>query len=263
MISSNPPLTVVQISDCHLGAKPGEALLGMDTDRSLDAVLDTLSRECADIDLLIVSGDLANHGSRSAYERLHNRLLGCANRIVWLPGNHDDVALMRDVVGVEAMPSVVELGGWKIALLNSAVSGEVGGSLAQDQLDIVASLNAGSLPTVLFLHHHLLNVGCDWLDEQRVDNAALFFERLSDADHCKAVISGHVHQVSHCRHAGLDVYTSPSTCVQFAPNSRDFAVDKLNPGYRVLELADNGELTTRVSRVTDVSFFVDMAASGY
>ena len=40
--------------------------------------------------------------------------------------------------------------------------------------------------------------------------------------------------------------SSPSTCAQFLPNSDDFALDVRSPGYRWLELSDNGAMHTKV-----------------
>jgi Icc protein len=51
--------------------------------------------------------------------------------------------------------------------------------------------------------------------------------------------------------------------VQFAPNSVDVKADAAKPGYRWLELHDNGILETGVSRVTGVSFTVDLDSDGY
>ena len=40
-------------------------------------------------------------------------------------------------------------------------------------------------------------------------------------------ISGHVHQESDAVMSGIRMLTTPSTCVQFAPGSEDFALDDL------------------------------------
>jgi Icc protein len=39
---------------------------------------------------------------------------------------------------------------------------------------------------------------------------------------------------------------SPATCAQFLPRSADFAVDRRPPGYRVLELLEDGAIATEV-----------------
>ncbi|MBT8446128.1 MAG: 3',5'-cyclic-AMP phosphodiesterase, partial [Gammaproteobacteria bacterium] len=60
----------------------------------------------------------------------------------------------------------------------------------------------------------------------------------------------HVHQVHEARVDDIAVYTTPSTCMQFLPAAAAFAEDTgVAPGYRWLELADSGALTTGVVRV--------------
>ncbi|MFT7405863.1 MAG: Icc protein [Zhongshania sp.] len=257
------PLTVVQITDCHLGRELGDDLLGMDTDNSLEAVLAAVAEECPQIDLLVVSGDIAAHGDVESYRRLHARLDGVAQQMVWLPGNHDDANLMRSVVGDQIMPSAVDLGAWRLGFLNSAVKGEVGGFLADDQLAALVGIAESGRPSLVFLHHHLRPLGCAWLDEQRIKNGDKVFATVADIPQIKAFVSGHVHQQSEALFQGVGLLTTPSTCIQFAPSSDTFALDDCNPGYRIFYLAEDGQFQTRVSRVKGVTFAVDNLASGY
>lgn len=252
--------TVVQISDCHLGDEAGEQLLGMDADHSLAAVVSLLQHEQSHIDLLVVSGDMAADAGAPAYRRLFPLLNGVAERMVWLPGNHDDIVTLRQIVASEVLADRLDLGGWQLLMLDSAVPDQVGGQLRDDQLALLADLDPAR-PALVFLHHHLRPIGCEWLDEQRVSNADAFFSRLPDC--VRAVICGHVHQASASEYQGVSLLTTPSTCIQFKPGSEDFALDDVNPGYRWLRLHPNGELETGVSRVSGVQFQVDYAANGY
>ncbi|WP_373080458.1 3',5'-cyclic-AMP phosphodiesterase [Zhongshania sp.] len=261
--SNKAPLCVVQISDCHLGADSGDCLLGMDTDHSLEAVLQSVAADCPEIDILVASGDLAAHGDASAYQRLAARLKGMAKQVVWLPGNHDSSSLMQSVVGDQWMPSRLMLDGWQLVFLNSAVPDQVGGFLANDQLAILAEAGQFDCPTLVFVHHHLRPVACAWLDEQQIANADAVFATIANKDQFKAIICGHVHQQSEQVFQNIGLLTTPSTCVQFAPNSDDFALDDRNPGYRRFWLGDKGEFQTRVSRVKGVIFAVDNLARGY
>ena len=61
----------------------------------------------------------------------------------------------------------------------------------------------------------------------------------------------------------LRLLASPSTCVQFAPGSEEFQVDRSAPGYRWLRLHADGRLDTGVSRVTGIHFEVDYSVKGY
>ena len=64
-------------------------------------------------------------------------------------------------------------------------------------------------------------------------------------------------------HLGVQVMATPSTCVQFKPNSDDFALDTLSPGWRELELKADGEIATQVRRLAAGSFAPDFNAEGY
>jgi Icc protein len=57
--------------------------------------------------------------------------------------------------------------------------------------------------------------------------------------------------------------TTPSTCVQFKPNSKDFALDTVSPGWRTLELFKDGSIETKVERLRNGKFIPDFNAGGY
>jgi Icc protein len=50
------------------------------------------------------------------------------------------------------------------------------------------------------------------------------------------------------RLAGVSVLTTPSTGVQFRPGTEVLECDSLAPGFRVLELFDEGTVQSRVVR---------------
>ena len=58
---------VLQITDCHLGPDPGYRLAGVRTLFSFDEVLARIARDEDDADLVMVTGDIAAHGSAKAY----------------------------------------------------------------------------------------------------------------------------------------------------------------------------------------------------
>ena len=62
-------IRVLQITDTHLKADVGGTLLGIDTDHSLQAVIELVKNEYDTPDVLLVTGDLADSGARDAYRR--------------------------------------------------------------------------------------------------------------------------------------------------------------------------------------------------
>ena len=77
------------------------------------------------------------------------------------------------------------------------------------------------------------------------------------------VVSGHVHQESDAVVSGVRMLTTPSTCIQFAPGSQDFALDDKQPGYRRIVLQPNGHIETQVIRICDEENRPLSGSSGY
>lgn len=270
-------LRVLQITDCHLGEQVGEALAGMNTDASLDFVIELLLREQGStpnegalaVDLLLATGDLSNHGTAAAYQRLDTKLQPLGVPMAWLPGNHDIRDLMIDTVGPDRLPRLIRLGNWAICMLDSAVPGKVGGELGPSELHHLQN-TLEALPSdchiLVCLHHQPVPVGSYWLDQQQVVDSEQFFEVLGDEPRLRAIVWGHVHQEfsgSDPRLPGVQLMASPSTCIQFAPDQPDFTIDAAMPGYRWFDLHADGTLRTGVSRVANVALDLDMASSGY
>lgn len=259
---------VVQLTDAHLCASPGGTLLGMDTDHSLQAVIALVEREVPELDLVLGTGDLSDNGSGAAYERVAEQFSRLSEQNFWLPGNHDDRAGMEAAVQHDhLMGAGIRAGNWQILLLDSQVPGEVGGRLGDAELArLEANLQAGQdqgLHTLICLHHQPVDIGCDWLDEQKVADADAFFEVVDRFPGVRGVLWGHVHQEHESRRGDVRLLASPSTCVQFAPGSVRFKADDLPPGYRRLDLHPDGRIDTEVSRVWDVEFTVELDSGGY
>lgn len=261
-----PPLRLTQITDCHLSEAPGGRLLGVDTDRSLQAVLAQLRRQRPHSDLLLLTGDLADHGGAGAYRRLLALTRDLARDQRWLPGNHDDVATLAAVLAADPRGlRTAVLGNWLVLTLCTPVAGRVEGHLDTDQLDWLRTVLAAHRGhhTLIALHHPVLPVGSAWLDAIAVTNAGAFWDTIAPFPQVKVVLGGHVHMATDQSHRGVRVITSPSTCVQFAPGSESFRVEATAPGYRWLDLYPDGRIETAVSRVADFTPEVDLDASGY
>ncbi|MNJ62113.1 3',5'-cyclic adenosine monophosphate phosphodiesterase CpdA [compost metagenome] len=184
----------------------------------------------------------------------------------WMPGNHDEYLAMRQLcAGTDLLEPVVDLGGWRIILLNTAVPRNVHGFLADDQLHLLerALQQAPQRPCLISLHHHPVSIGCAWMERIGLRNAVEFFAVTDRYPQVRGVIWGHVHQEFDQLRKGVRLLATPSTCVQFTPGSEEFQADKEAPGYRWLRLHADGRLETGVSRVADIDFEIDYDCEGY
>ena len=265
-LASDRPILLVQLSDSHLFAEEDGKLLGMNTRDSLEKVIERVQAEQPDIDLILASGDLSQDGSLASYQRFHHltRELGAETR--WFPGNHDELPVMREACqDSDLLAPIIDLGNWRITLLDSSIPGAVPGYLADDQLELLeqALSEAPERHHLICLHHHPVSIGCRWMEPIGLRNADALFAMLDRHAQTRAVLWGHIHQEFDQLRNSVRLLASPSTCVQFAPGSEEFQVGSEAPGYRWLRLHANGQLETGISRVTGIHFEVDYSVKGY
>ena len=244
---------IVQITDCHIHAGADESLRGINTRHSFEAVKRAVIGDRDACDLLLATGDLSQDGSAAAYRYLANQFDQFGVPTFWLPGNHDDIDVMQQEFVAMHIHADKQLciGNWLIVLLDSTIAGEVHGRVSETQLDFMdKALQQHALQHALVcLHHQAREIGSEWIDQLGLLGADQFRARLSRHQNVRAVLWGHVHQEIHQRHDGIEWLSTPSSCVQFKPGSKGFAVDDARPGYRRLNLSPDGSIETSVTRI--------------
>lgn len=248
-----PALELVQLTDTHLNADPRHSLDGLDNEQLFNRALAHVAASSVRPDLLVLTGDLVHDGSHAGYRRLARAVGGHGLRACALPGNHDNPPAMAATLpgeGISCGPTL-RLGRWAVALLDSHLPGADDGEVGDAQLArLEAFLGADDDAHVLVaLHHHPLPVGSPWLDALGLRNADAFWSLLGRHPRVRGVICGHVHQEHASRHAGIPFWTTPATCMQFAPGREQFALDDRPPGYRRLTLHPDGRVDTSVVRL--------------
>ena len=253
---------MLQITDAHLRPDSGQSLLGVDTAESLRAVLAQAFNESTP-QLVVASGDLAHDPEVRSYRRFLAVLREFhQGATLFLPGNHDlAVPLARTLRG----PDSVTLGDWEVVGFDSHADERPEAELTTVDLAALQDRIAGSSARHLLLacHHPLVDVGCPWLDKDRIKNGGELLEWCAGNTRVRGVVFGHVHQVVERRYKGITVLGTPSTCFQFAPGSARFAIDETptsrQPGYRWLDLQADGTIVSVVGRVTDYPLNIDLS----
>lgn len=257
---------LLQITDCHLGIKKGEKLLGLDADESLVYVLQQIATDYPQADALVCSGDLSNDGNSLApYQRLSGYLPTDIDQL-WLPGNHDNNSLMQQAMQPrQQYLGDYALGQWHITLLDSSIPNKVPGAISAEELQRAVDVleKHANKYHIIFMHHHLKPIGNAWLDSQVVNNTEQVLTTLAGFSQLKVIACGHVHQDNQQQFEHIQLYTTPSTCIQFKPNSDDFAVDGTMPGYRWFHLYDDGSYETGVKRIAQRELGIEFNSNGY
>lgn len=261
-------IRILQITDTHLFAGKDETLLGVNTWASFDAVLNAIEAQGREIDLIIATGDLAQDHTVEAYQHFAEGISRLPAPCVWLPGNHDFQPSMFNTLSEADIADAkhVLLGEkWQVVLLDSQVFGVPHGMLSDYQIEWLEKALAlyPQRHTLVLLHHHPLPSGCTWLDQHSLRNPHMLDAVLQHYPLARTLICGHIHQELDQAWNGRRVLASPSTCVQFKPHCTSFTIDTVAPGWRWLELHNDGRVETDVERLLTQAFRPDLDSDGY
>jgi Icc protein len=245
---------VVQITDTHLFESPDVSRYGVNSWRTLQAVVADVAANHPDFDAVLLTGDLSQDETPGSYELLKEALAPLRTAPFYaIPGNHDNLEYMRS--RLEESDFFVfrdaHLDGWRVAMLNSQVPGQVHGELGAAQIDrLAASLRGADEHVIVAMHHPPVAIDSAWLDRLRCLDGEQLLAVLTNPP-VKAVVCGHVHQNFEGKAGGIPILTTPSTCAQFTPAVPKFDVEAAAaPGYRVFELERDGRWSSSVCRVT-------------
>jgi Icc protein len=265
-VNSPSSLLIAQITDTHLFADAKKKLLGLQTIESFQAVIEQVKALERQPDLLLLTGDLSQDGSVESYRVLQAMLSPLGIPAYWVPGNHDRPEVMAEVLTespVSAQKSFYA-GGWQIILLDSSVPGCVHGYLAPEDLewlDQELSRSNGS-PALIAFHHPPFLVGSHWMNDIGLLNGDELFQVCDRHSQVELVLFGHIHQeFSYQRHQ-VHYLGTPSTGIQFKPNSLKFALDEEAPGLRLVTLYPDGGWKSQVERVA-YACELDFVTAGY
>ena len=252
-MNKSPSLLVAQITDTHLFAEVEPKVFGVQTYNSFQVVVERLKGLQVQPDILLLTGDLSQDESSQSYDRLFNFIAPLNIPAYWLPGNHDNLQVMEQVLQqlpINATKSF-HAGGWNFLLLSSLISGCVHGEISQQSLDWLESQlqQNPNFPTLVVLHHPPCLINSDWMDNINLRNYEEFLAVVDRYPQIKLVVFGHIHQEFATVRHGVDYLGSPSTCVQFQPQSKEFTIDtQAQPGFRLINLFIDGTYNTEIVR---------------
>lgn len=239
--------TVLHISDCHLFEDSQTIKNGVNPFASLGAVL-TESCAVRSPDIVIASGDIAHDSTTTTYRMFYDLVRSHhSGHFLVAPGNHDIWHAMQSVFDLKP----IDICGWTMVPLDTHVEDRVSCEVSGENLNrLERNLERANEHVIVVGHHPLLDVGVAWLDEHRVSNAAEVLSILELSRQVKAYVCGHVHLESIKHHCHLKLWTTPSTCWQFASDVDTFKLSTQAPGWRWLELHADGSIDTCVERLS-------------
>lgn len=250
-------LRILQVTDLHLPANPTQDTRAQRIDARWQQVLRAVKKHENDVDLLVLTGDLTHHSGALAYQRLVADLETLSIPAVWLPGNHDDIALMHEYGTTTLNQDCVDLQGWRLLFLNSTLmpDGKGSGSLGPRALQQLDHQLTGQTHTLVFLHHHPVPVNSRWQDEIGLADANAFWQCLAGHSNVRAIVFGHVHQQLELQNKGVALFSAPAVAPQFKAGCDEMTEEDVpalsGPAYAIYTLSDQGGVSARVYRLSE------------
>jgi Icc protein len=192
-------MLLVQLSDPHVNDADPQAAA------ALAHAVDAVQALRPTPDAVVVTGDLADHGSPTEYARVEKLLARLPMPVLTLAGNHDDPAA---VDGADEL----RVAGYRILTCETRLDGRDDGRLDVERL----AARLDDTPTIVAMHHPPLLTGIDALDAiglppaDRADLRTL----LRSAPQVRRVIAGHVHRSASASLGGCAVVTAGSVYQQ-------------------------------------------------
>jgi 3',5'-cyclic AMP phosphodiesterase CpdA len=237
---------LAQISDLHLDGSQRAT-------RRAERVMDHLRALPRPVDALLVTGDIADHGTEAEYEEAA-RILEAPFPVLTCPGNHDArPAYRKALLGEAPDPGPVNrihhVAGTAVLMCDSTIPGRDEGLLDSRTLDWIDTQLAGlspDTPALIAFHqppvelHHPLPDSC--MLEQPEQLAAL----LEAHPQVVAVLTGHAHTAAASVFAARPLIVGPAvTWTLRMPWEGDRPADRDQPpGLAFHILGDDRRLTT-------------------
>ncbi|WP_329160220.1 metallophosphoesterase [Streptomyces sp. NBC_01717] len=225
-------MRILHISDIHIGPSEASNSRGINARESLRRMLTDLET-VPDVDVVVVSGDVADDGSVEAYTAARRMVRGFALRkraaVVFCTGNHDERGAFAKVLGSghlgadgsDLAATVVDspegergaasvIGGRRFITLDSLVPGKVYGRIGARQLDWLRAVLAVPAPhgSVVVLHHPPVALGVEVQKALGLQNGSDLADAVRGTD-VRLVLSGHFHLQLFGHLASVPVWVTP------------------------------------------------------
>ncbi|OLZ73265.1 metallophosphoesterase [Streptomyces amritsarensis] len=251
-------IVIAHLSDVHLDGDRRAA----DRTRAVMEYLDGLPH---DLDAVLVSGDIADHGADAEYEEAA-KLLRSRHPLVVCPGNHDErAALRRGLLGEETgstlpVDQVLRGDGFVLAVCDSSVPGADHGFLEEStlaRLDGVLADTPQDTPVLVAFHHPPAELHTPYVDEIRQFGEERLAALVERHPHLTAFLCGHAHTAAATTFAGRPLLVAPGvvSTLRLPWERRTGSSEHVHldepPAVAFHVLGDDGRLTTHYRVVVD------------
>jgi len=232
-------MLIAQMTDIHIGFDQGAGPDELNRLR-FRATLNRLLEQPNRIDLLLLTGDLTEHGDADSFAALACEVEALAFPVRVLAGNHDGrEELLRAFPDTPCeggfIHYAIEQDGLLVLCLDTVEPGRHGGAFCEARVEWLSGqlTKHREKPTVIFMHHPPVVSGIDWMDPASGEGwIANFARAIEGHGQIRAIHCGHLHRSLHTSFRGIPLAVTPSVAPLVSLDLRK--IDPEMPDDRVL-----------------------------
>jgi 3',5'-cyclic AMP phosphodiesterase CpdA len=250
-------IVIAHLSDTHIDS-------GERSSARTRAVMGYLEDLPYELDAVLVTGDIADHGLPAEYEQAR-RLLTSRHPVVICPGNHDERAVFRQFLlgqppSASPINQVFRTAAFVVALCDSSVPGKDEGLLEDETLawlEAILAQTPDEVPVLVGFHHPPALLHIAFLDSIRQFGAERLAAVADRHPNLVAFLCGHAHTPAATTFAGRPLLVAPGVVSTFRlpwehhAHPEDCVHLNQPPALAFHVLDDEGRLTTHYRCVCD------------
>jgi 3',5'-cyclic AMP phosphodiesterase CpdA len=243
-------VTIAHFSDIHVDS-------GARSAARTTRVVEYLAGLSTPPDVVLLTGDIADHGEEGEYERVRELL---PFPVLCCPGNHDARGPYRKVMLDEdpadgPVDRAYEISGILILMCDSSIPGRHDGWLADETLAWAERKLADKpgMPALLAFHHPPVELGLTFPDTIRQFGEERLAALVAKHPQIVALLCGHAHSAAATTFAGRPLLVAPGVVsTSLLPFEGGDVVDLTGPPMIALHLLDQQHHLTTHYRVVPV-----------
>lgn len=221
-------MLIAQITDTHIKLPGKLAYKKVDTATMLERCVQELLALKPQPDLILLTGDLVDLGRPEEYDHLKSILAPIRQRIIAVPGNHDERNAMRDAFAhggylPKLRDSFLQFsidGDYPLRIvgLDTLIPGQGGGELCAERL-LWLDRTLGQkpdTPTLVIMHHPPFETGIGHMDKIGLKGREEFAAIMARHSQVELILCGHLHRTIRADVGGRPALTCPSPAHQVA-----------------------------------------------